>query len=140
MSAVELFLDQIQQEANRRTPEVLICLLARYDEDIDDRACHKHVELRRAYSIAAIHHHRMRRRYNHGNGSYRVENEAYEALMSAREVYRDAVFYCGCSDKYDNRREYKGRKKRTDGRPDDPNRVPYSNAQIFGNSLTCNHS
>jgi hypothetical protein len=139
MSAVDSLLAQIQHEANQRTDEVLIRLLARYDEDADDGACPKHRELRERYTMAAINHHRLRRRWRTcpGGPSWSSVASAEELLYQARAAYRDSVFHCGCSDKYDNRKEYKGRKKINDGRSEQPNEQrQFSRVYALSSSIT----
>jgi hypothetical protein len=98
-ATVRQVVDEIERRANERGPEVLIRLLKRYDDYIP--GCHKHASLRLIYTRQAIHHHQLNSRWKRGMGDWGQVNSAYYTLLEARRSYRDAVFYCGCSNKYD---------------------------------------
>ena len=97
---------EVQQRANARMGEVLFEAITRAESR--KGVCYKHKEALDCYIRASIRKHHAYKAYRDWDGSYWMYNTRDVEYLRAQSAYRDSVFRCGCSSKYDapQRRPY----------------------------------
>ena len=95
-SAIEV---EVQHRADQRLPEVLFRLMSRRKKT-RKVACSNHSVELSCYVTTALIKHRRWKSYRDGHGKWQPYNMAHYHYCQAQMAYRDSVFHCGCSDKY----------------------------------------